>query len=94
MRLAVIGTQSLIQLNAVPFQDNMLFPPTERKGDMAENQNGCESQSKTTGVNNFKAKSAQAIKNRWVQDALEDDDVREALKILRSHDKNQMDKLV
>ena len=44
----------------------------------------------TEGI--LRNKDSQAGEERWVQDALEDDDVRESLRILHARDRNHTGK--
>ena len=47
----------------------------------------------TTTRSIARASSKLATEERWVQDALEDDEAREVLKLLRARSKNQSDRL-
>ena len=51
------------------------------------------SQPTTTARDALRTESKQTAKEHWVQDALEDDEVREALKCLHARGKNHGDKL-
>ncbi|MGE5156891.1 MAG: hypothetical protein ACM3OF_01975 [Gemmatimonas sp.] len=52
-------------------------------------QNAVASKPAATGKTTLHHKRGQVEDQRWVQDALEDDDVREALKALHSRDKSK-----
>jgi hypothetical protein len=54
-------------------------------------ENAC-AQPSTTAESDCPTKNNQTAEDRWVQEALEDDDVREALKVLRSAGKGQSGK--
>jgi hypothetical protein len=54
-----------------------------------ERQTLVTSQTKTRDP--LRTKSKQTAEERWVQDALEDDDVRECMKLLHTRGKNQSD---
>lgn len=61
---------------------------------MADNKNALPPQPRTTDVNDPEAKNGQMIADHRVEDALEDDNVREVLKILRSRSKQHIEKPV
>jgi hypothetical protein len=56
-----------------------------------QQQRVATSQPTATARDALRTKSKQTAEERWVQDALEDDDVRECLKLLHTRGKNQSD---
>jgi hypothetical protein len=56
-----------------------------------QQQRVATSQPTATARDALRTKSKQTAEERWVQDALEHDDVRECLKLLHARGKNESD---